>query len=186
MCQGSPSRAALGGGTSRPPWAPAGRTKEPCKYVFPCTTLKQHTSPFHGEIILVKREESLYNGCGAVLLLCGRSCLLHRGVGRCELSTSCPYYSPCLYCTAICDGAQAVFSDFTLSGPLFLLFRGWLAMRSGRWWPATDGAGVRFDGWEQGGVKGGFRSIAIPRWRLVVTCRHVPAGIAVALTPCGA
>ena len=82
MCQGSPSRAARGGGDSRPPWAlPAGRTKEPCRlYVIPCTARK-HTSPFHGEIILVKREESLYNGCGAVLLLCGRSCLLHRGVG---------------------------------------------------------------------------------------------------------
>ena len=42
-------------------------------------------------------------------------------------------------------------------------------MRSGRWWPATDGAGVRFDGWEQGGVRGVFRSMQFPAVGLVVT-----------------
>ena len=35
-------------------------------------------------------------------------------------------------------------------------------MRSGRWWPATDGAGVHIDGWEQGGVRGVFRSMQFP------------------------
>ena len=42
-------------------------------------------------------------------------------------------------------------------------------MRSGRWWPATDGAGVHIDGWEQGGVRGGFRSMQFPAVGLVVT-----------------
>lgn len=51
-------------------------------------------------------------------------------------------------------------------------------MRSGRWWPATDGAGVRFDGWEQGGVRGGFRSMQFPAVGLVVIYYPVPVGIA--------
>lgn len=173
----SPAERPVGVGHSRPPWAPAGRTKEPCKYVFPCTTLKQHTSPFHGEIILVKREESLYNGCGAVLLLCGRSCLLHRGVGRCELSTSCPYYSPCLYCTAICDGAQAVFSDFSSPRPLFCCSEGVhcvsaaLVARHGR------GRGA----YRRLGARRGQRCVplhAIPRRGAGGNLRRPPVGIA--------
>ena len=139
-----PGRAALGGGTSRPPWAPAGRTKEPCKYVFPCTTLKQHTSPFHGEIILVKREESLYNGCGAVLLLCGRSCLLHRGVGCSSTSR------PALIIRLVCIVLQSVtarkrfFRTFPARGRFFVVQRVCIAYRR-RGWPATDGAGVRVE-----------------------------------------
>ena len=42
-------------------------------------------------------------------------------------------------------------------------------MRSGRWWPAMDGAGVHIDGWEQGGVRGVFRSMQFPAVGLVVT-----------------
>lgn len=47
------------------------------------------------------------------------------------------------------------------------------------------GRGARRDP-QQGGGRGWFRSIAIPRRGMVVICHHVPAGIAVALMPCGA
>lgn len=82
---------------------------------------------------------------------------------------SCPYYSPRLYCTAICDGAQAVFSDFSLFRAAFFVVQrvacyevGALVARHGR----DRGACRR---WEQGGVKGGFRSMQFPRRGLAVT-----------------
>ena len=167
-----------GRGNPGPPWAPAGRTKEPCKYVFPCTTLKQHTSPFHGEIILVKREESLYNGCGAVLLLCGRRFLLHRGVGCSRTSRPALIIRLDAILAHIPLECKRFFRTLHCSGPLFLLFRGWCIAYRRRGWPATDGAGAHIDGWEQGGVRGVFRSMQFPAVGLVVACRLVPVGIA--------
>ena len=58
-------------------------------------------------------------------------------------------------------------------------------MRSGRWWPATDGAGVHIDGWEQGGVRGGFRSMQFPRRGTGGDLLPCPRGNCVALTPAG-
>ena len=70
------------------------------------------------------------------------------------------------------------FRTLHCSGPLFLLFRGWCIAYRRRGWPATDGAGVHIDGWEQGGVRGVFRSMQFPAVGLVVACRLVPVGIA--------
>ena len=57
-----------------------------------------HTDPAR-QFPLVKKGESRYNGSGAEILLCGRSHLLHRGVGRFQLSTSRPLFAlPLLYC----------------------------------------------------------------------------------------
>lgn len=156
-----PGRAALGGGTSRPPWAPAGRTKEPCKYVFPCTTLKQHTSPFHGEIILVKREESLYNGCGAVLLLCGRSCLLHRGVGCGDTLRPALIIRLAPILADSITGCKRFFAVWQLPSRFFVVQRvacyevGALVARHGR------GRGARRDP-QQGGVRGWYAPWIIP------------------------
>ena len=69
---------------------------------------------------------------------------------------------------------------------VFVVYRGRLAWLPGEW------AARRERGWGgccklvQGGVKGGFRSIAIPRWWAAVTCGLVPAGIAAAVMSCGA
>ena len=113
-----------------------------------------------------------------VILLCGRRFLLHRGVGCSRTSRPALIIRLDAILAHIPLECKRFFSDFTLSGPLFLLFRGWLAMRSGRWWPATDGAGVHIDGWEQGGVRGVVRSMQFPAVGLVVACRLVPVGIA--------
>ena len=177
MCQGSPSRAALGGGTSRPPWAPAGRTKEPCKYVFPCTTLKQHTSPFHGVIILVKREESLYNGCGAVLLLCGRRFLLHRGVGCSRTSRPALIIRLDAILAHIPLECKRFFRTLHCSGPLFLLFRGWWCGRRQLGGPPRTGPGCL----PGPGARRGQRCVplhAIPRRGAGGNLRRPPVGIA--------
>ena len=48
------------------------------------------------------------------------SCIGAWGVGTpCAL----PLYSPCLYCTAICDGAQGVFYGLIVSGRFFVVQR---------------------------------------------------------------
>ena len=58
----------------------------------------RHTDPAR-QFPLVKNGESRYNECGAEILLCGRSHLLHRGVGRFQLSTSRPLFAlSLLYC----------------------------------------------------------------------------------------
>ena len=76
-----PAERPVGGGTSRPPVGTScGANKRAVQVCIPLHSPATH-KPILEEIILVKKEESLYNGCGAEILLCGRFRLLHRGVG---------------------------------------------------------------------------------------------------------
>ncbi len=45
-------------------------------------------------------------------------------------------------------------------------------------WPATVGGWEIVGGWEEGGVSGWFRSMAIPRRQVVEAWRLAPVGIA--------
>ena len=76
-----PAERPVGGGTSRPPVGTScGANKRAVQVCMSLHSPKAH-KPIFQRISLVKGEESLYNGYGAVLLLCGRMRLLHRGVG---------------------------------------------------------------------------------------------------------
>ena len=61
-----------------------------------------------------------------VILLCGRSDLLHRGVGRFQLSTSRPLFAlPLLYCM-IWQIASSFFCGPALAGPFFCFLASFL------------------------------------------------------------
>ena len=104
-----------------------------------------------------------------VILLCGRSDLLHRGVGCSSTSRPALIIRLDAILAHIPLECKRFFRTLHCSGPLFLLFRGWWCWSSSAGWPATDGAGVHIDGWEQGGVRGVFRSMQFPAVGLVVT-----------------
>ena len=133
--------------------------------------------PIFQRISLVKGEESLYNGCGAVLLLCGRRFLLHRGVGCSRTSRPALIIRLDAILAHIPLECKRFFRTFPARGRFFVVQRVCIAYRR-RGWPATDGAGVHIDGWEQGGVRGVFRSMQFPAVGLVAIYYPVPVGIA--------
>ena len=174
----------MGAGQSRPPVGTCGANKRAVQVCMSLHSPKAH-KPIFQRISLVKGEESLYNGYGAVLLLCGRRFLLHRGVGCSRTSRPALIIRLDAILAHIPLECKRFFRTLRCPGRFFccsecdgMVVGGWVA-RHGRGRGACRGR-------LQGGVNGWFRSIAIPRRGLVVTCRHVPAGIAVAFTPCGA
>lgn len=124
-------------------------------------------------------------GTAQVILLCGRTLLLHRGVGCSSTSRPALIIRLALILADSITGCKRFFAVWQRPSRFFVVQRvacyevGALVARHGRGRGACRGR-------LQGGVKGWFRSIAIPRRKLVVTCHHVPAGIAVAFMPCGA
>ena len=87
------------------------------------------------------------------MLLCGRSCLLHRGVGRCELSTSCLYLSRWHYFTLY----QGILQDIAARwGRFFCCSECGLLCGLGNGWPATGGAWVLAGSRCKAGNKVGF------------------------------
>ena len=80
----------------------------------------QYSTQTHTAISpLVKRGDSRYNGHGAEILLCGRSHLLHRGVGRFQLSTSRPLFALSLLYCMIFGLASSFFPARTIPGRFF-------------------------------------------------------------------
>ena len=94
-------------------------------------------------------------------------------------STSCPalIIRLALILADSITGCKRFFAVWQLPSRFFVVQRVCIAYRR-RGWPATDGAGAHIDGWEQGGVRGVFRSMQFPAGGLVVACRLVPVGIA--------
>ena len=155
MCQGSPGRAARGGWDFPAPRGLFLRANK--RAVQVCMSLHSPTAhkPIFRRISLVKGEESLYNGCGAVLLLCGWSRHLHRGVGCSRTSRPALIIRLDAILAHIPLECKRFFRTLHCSGPLFLLFRGWWCWSSSAGWPATDGAGVVIGAGSRAGNKVG-------------------------------
>ena len=105
------------GGRYRPPQAiPVGANKRAVQGTM-IPAQPQYSTQTHTAISpLVKRGDSRYNGHGAEILLCGRSHLLHRGVGRFQLSTSRPLFALSLLYCMILGLASSFFPARTIPG----------------------------------------------------------------------
>lgn len=160
-----PGRAAHGGGAIPAPRGLFLRANKRAVQVV-CNSLhspKAH-KPIFQRISLVKGEESLYNGCGAVLLLCGRRFLLHRGVGCSRTSRPALIIRLDAILAHIPLECKRFFRTLHCSGPLFLLFRGWWCWSSSAGWPATDGAGVLAEDGSKAENKVGSAPYNSPPW----------------------
>lgn len=108
------STAAHGGGTLPVPLGRlflSRRTKGLCRYVNSLHSPIQHTSPAF-DFLLVKYGKHLYNRNGAEILLCGRSALLHRGVGGWYTLRPALLYLPYIHSSSYFQRVQAISTRF--------------------------------------------------------------------------
>ena len=104
----------LGAGLLPAPFGlPVEINKSGAGYDYP-TPPRNATDLFHQKHALEMPGCYRHNGCGAETLLCGRTLLLHRDVGRCELSTSCLYLSRWNKNSTFSHGKQACFWQISI------------------------------------------------------------------------